>query len=217
MASPTAMEAPHFFADAPVASEIGAVKAALRRDVGAVDHALGARDEAALLANLQVAITEWAPRAVAAFWPLRGEVDLRPLLPVLHAGGAVVLLPRIVAPDRPLGFARWTPETVLRPGPLGTAAPPAHDAETDPIPDLVLVPLLAFDDACNRLGRGGGYYDRTLASLPRTTVSVGVAGASRLVAQVPVAAHDRALDAVVTERGVLRARRAPADAPPDAR
>ena len=70
------------------------------------------------------------------------------------------------------------------------------------VPDVLLVPLLAFDARCNRLGYGGGYYDRTIALLPGVR-TIGCAFAVQQVDAVPVLPHDRSLDAVVTERGVI--------------
>ena len=135
------------------------------------------------------------PPAVAGVWPLDGEIDLRPLLHALHAAGHRILLPHTPPRGEPLLFHVWTPETPLRPGRFGTLWPDGPVAE----PDLLFVPLLAFDRAGRRLGYGGGYYDRTLALL-ECRPAIGFGYASQEVAAVPVEPHDRLLAAVVTER-----------------
>ena len=136
--------------------------------------------------------------AVAGFWPLPGEIDLRPTLLALHARGNIVLLPEIAAPGEALLFRRWHPGASMLPGRFGTSHPDGGE-ET---PVLLLVPLLAFDRAGGRLGYGGGYYDRTLAALPGRH-AVGVAFACQEVPAVPTGPHDMRLDAVATERGLI--------------
>ena len=135
---------------------------------------------------------------VAGFWPLPGEIDIRPLLHALIERGHTVLLPETPPRGQPLIFRRWQPGTpmvaerfgTLRPdGPIGT-------------PGLLLVPLLAFDFQCNRLGYGGGYYDRTIMSLTGIR-TLGCAFAAQQVDAVPVLPHDAPLDAIATERGVI--------------
>ncbi len=139
-------------------------------------------------------------RLLAGVWPLPGEPDLRPLLHRLHHGGVALALPVVVAADRPLAFRRWRPDCVMERGPHGTR----HPALSEPAvsPGIILVPLLAFDRHRNRLGRGGGFYDRTLAASPDAT-AIGFAYADAEIDQVPTEPHDRALDMVVTERESL--------------
>ena len=136
---------------------------------------------------------------VAAFIPFDDEPDLRPAFSRIEGGGAHVLLPVIAERDAPLVFRRWVQGCALVRGPLGTR----HPADgPDERPDLVLVPLLAFDRAGHRLGRGAGYYDRTLAGLSGCR-AVGVAWACREVETVPVGPFDVTLDAIATEHGVI--------------
>ncbi len=135
--------------------------------------------------------------AVAAVWPLPGEPDLRPLLHHLHATGRIVLLPQTPPRGLPLAFHVWHPAAAMQAGRFGTFHPegPGHR------PDVVLVPLLAFDRSGVRLGHGGGYYDRTLAGLPGV-LAIGFARACQEVERLPAGAHDVRLRVVVTELGV---------------
>jgi 5-formyltetrahydrofolate cyclo-ligase len=141
---------------------------------------------------------------VAAYWPMRGEIDVLLLLHALAMRGHVTALPVVVAPRRPLLFRRWAPGDALAEGAYGTR----HPVETAPEvrPHCLLVPLLAFDRRGNRLGYGGGFYDRTIAALRATggVVTVGVAYAGQEVARVPAEPHDQLLDWVVTEHEVIR-------------
>ena len=131
---------------------------------------------------------------VSGFWPLGGEIDIRPLLERLHARGHPIVLPATPPRGQPLSFHRWTPGSAMRRERFGTLAP-----EGEPMrPDWLFVPLLAFDRRGHRLGYGGGYYDRTLAGLPGA-VAIGCAFAAQEVAEVPTGAHDMRLAAVATE------------------
>jgi 5-formyltetrahydrofolate cyclo-ligase len=138
------------------------------------------------------------PPAIAAVWPLPGELDLRPLLHTLHARGHAVLLPQTPPRGQPLIFRRWHPGSRMLPERFGTSYPDGEPAT----PDLILVPLLAFDRAGGRLGYGGGYYDRTLAAHPATP-RAGIGHAALEIPLVPMDTHDARLGMVVTERGII--------------
>ncbi len=139
---------------------------------------------------------------IAGYLPLADEIDPRPLLDQLRARGALLFLPCVEDRNAALVFRRWKPGDPLRRGICGNWEP-APDAPADR-PEWVLVPVRAFDRAGRRLGRGGGYYDRTLARLrPAGCWFVGLAFAAQEVDAVPVAAHDIRLDAVLTERGLI--------------
>jgi 5-formyltetrahydrofolate cyclo-ligase len=139
---------------------------------------------------------------VAAFWPLPGEPDLRPLLTQWAEGGTKVCLPCVTNPDAPLEFRNWTPSTAMREGRYGIAEPAEGPAV---IPDVLLVPTLGYSDAADRLGYGGGYYDRTLAALAdagHRAVAIGIAwNEGRLPNSYLPADHDVRLDAVLTPEG----------------
>ncbi len=135
---------------------------------------------------------------VAGFWPLAGEIDTRPLLHALVGRGHSLLLPVTPPLGQSLTFHRWRPGEAMAAGRFGTSVP-AGEAM---IPDLILVPLLAFDRRGHRLGHGGGYYDRTLAALSGVR-ALGCAFAAQELDSVPAGPHDIPLDAVATEGGVI--------------
>ena len=139
---------------------------------------------------------------VAGFLPVGEEIDLRPLLLELHARGHVLVLPVTPPRGHPLGFRTWTPGDPLVTERFGTTRPTGPER----VPDFLLVPLLAFDVHGRRLGYGAGYYDRTLAALPQR-FALGCAYAAQQIEAVPAGPHDVALDAVATERGVIRCER----------
>jgi 5-formyltetrahydrofolate cyclo-ligase len=180
--------------------ELADAKQAMRR------LALAAREAwdpvAAGLALTRVVLRDAPPPAgavVSGFWPIGGEIDIRPLLLALHAQGHAVVLPVTPKRGNPLSFRRWRPGDVLQPERFGTFRPIGEEA----VPDFLLVPLLAFDRRGHRLGYGAGFYDRTLAGLPRGRYALGVACAGQEVPEVPAGPSDVALDAVATDNGVI--------------
>lgn len=142
--------------------------------------------------------------AVSGFLPIGSEIDVRPLLGRLREKGIDTCLPAVVAHGMPLIFRRWRDGDALVDEEFGTRAP-APDA-TVIEPDLLLVPMLAFDRDGFRLGYGGGFYDRTLAQLraEKRVRAVGVAFAGQEVAYVPREDLDESLDWIVTEREAIR-------------
>ena len=138
----------------------------------------------------------------ALYWPIGDEVDLHPLLERLAREGRPVVLPCTPDHPAPLTFRRWTLETGMKPGPTRAMEPNLGAPELPP--DILFLPLLAFDEAGRRLGYGGGFYDRTLSALRLTSdVKVfGAAFAGQQVPRVPTDALDQPLDGVITERGL---------------
>ncbi len=136
---------------------------------------------------------------IAGVWPMAGEMDLRPLLHALHARGHTIVLPETLPRGQVLTFRRWAPGTAMLPGRFGTF----HTDGAPAVPDLLFVPLLAFDRSGNRIGYGGGYYDRTLAALPDRP-AIGFGRADQEIALVPTETHDRRLATILTEREVIR-------------
>ncbi|WP_374764068.1 5-formyltetrahydrofolate cyclo-ligase [Yunchengibacter salinarum] len=137
---------------------------------------------------------------VALYWPMGDELDPRFLIQKLERAGIELSLPAVVERGAPLRFRRWAPGDPLEQGSLGTSHP-APDAP-EVIPDTLVVPLLAFDETCHRLGYGGGYYDRTLAAHPHVR-AFGYAYGAQLVDHLPVEPHDMPLHGVITEAGVV--------------
>jgi 5-formyltetrahydrofolate cyclo-ligase len=140
---------------------------------------------------------------VAGYIPFRTEIDPRPLMRALAAQGARLCLPR--TPPRRAGgnaltFNLCDPDDPdqLEKSTWGVMEPKAHLEQTRP--DVVLVPLLGFDRAGNRLGQGQGHYDRTLEALRATgpVLAVGVAFAAQEVASIPIEPHDQRLDWIIT-------------------
>ena len=175
-----------------------ALRAAMLETRRGMDPCLGIR----LAAHVLQEVLPSPGQAVAGFWPMGTEIDIRPLLNALHAREHPVLLSVTPPRGQPLSFRRWQPGDVLRPGRFGTSMP-TGDSGT---PDVLLVPLLAWDGRGHRLGYGGGYYDRTLAALPGCR-TIGCAYDAQRVPEVPAAPYDVPLDAVATEEGVTWFRR----------
>jgi 5-formyltetrahydrofolate cyclo-ligase len=139
---------------------------------------------------------------VAGFWPLDGEINIYPLLEALAAKGQLLCLPVTPKKGSPLIFHAWSPGGPLHPGRFGTMQP-SQNAEM--APDFILTPLLAFDRFGNRLGYGGGYYDRSFAAYP-DAFRLGCAFAAQACAHVPTDEHDVKLHAVATELSVVRSK-----------
>ena len=136
---------------------------------------------------------------VAGYSPIRSEIDPIPLMQHLAAQGARLALPVIIARDEPLMFRIWSPSDALVRGSLGIPEPAP---EAPPlIPDILLVPLAAFDRAGHRIGYGAGHYDRTFAQLHaiKPFIAVGVAFDTQEIEAIPMQPHDVALDYVLTE------------------
>ncbi|MDE2239852.1 MAG: 5-formyltetrahydrofolate cyclo-ligase [Rhodospirillales bacterium] len=134
---------------------------------------------------------------VGGFSPMRGEIDIMPLLHALHARGHRLALPETPPPGNALIFRAWTPASRMLTGRYKTQHPDAPGLS----PDFLLVPLLAFNKHGHRLGYGGGYYDRTLAALP-DAFRLGCAYAAQEMEDIPVEPTDLPLNAIATEAGL---------------
>ena len=163
----------------------------------------GASAAAEVCRRLLASLAFPADSTVSGYWPLRDELDPRPILSALAARGQRLCLPVVVEAGAALVFRAWQPDAPLEAAAFGTQVPGPDRPVV--VPDILLVPLLAFDRRGHRLGYGGGFYDRTLAGLRghRAVVAVGLAFAAQEVAEVPVEAGDQALDRIVTEREVI--------------
>jgi 5-formyltetrahydrofolate cyclo-ligase len=169
--------------------------------------AFSAQPEAgeALATRFQAMVQHHLPRAaaVSGYWPLPGELDIRPLLHRIHDAGHPIGLPVVLGKAQPLLFRRWSPGTTLVQGSFRVMTPPEGAPEL--VPDVLLVPLLAFDQAGYRLGYGGGFYDRTLEKRRREAhsghrvVAIGIAFAAQETEDLPRGPFDQPLDWIVTE------------------
>lgn len=140
-------------------------------------------------------------QVIAGYMPLGSELDPRPAMRELSMQGPVAV-PVVEAKAQPLRFDLWTPEAEMIPGAFGAAIPKTSNPV---VPEVVIVPMLAFNRAGHRLGYGGGFYDRTLAKLRADgpVFAVGLAYAGQEAHELPVEPTDAPLDAIVTEREVL--------------
>ena len=142
--------------------------------------------------------------SISGYMPIGSEIDPRTLMRHLSARGSTLCLPDTNTPDAPLSFRRWDVGDDLQTGSFGIRVP---SGDADHLrPDLLLVPMLAFDRAGHRLGYGGGYYDRTIAALrtEKEITTVGLAFSGQVRDDLPVGPHDMRLDWIVTESAALR-------------
>jgi 5-formyltetrahydrofolate cyclo-ligase len=185
-------------------SDPGASDAKARHRAGARAARAGVSAEARAAAADAVAWRALAvpgvgdARAVLAYSATADELDPAPLVYALRAHGARVAYPRVCGPGA-LALHWCDDASALAPGYCGIAEPSAETPEADAAEiDLVLVPGTAFDEACGRLGMGGGFYDRLLPRLASGALAIGLAFDEQLVSEVPREAHDVPLSAVVT-------------------
>lgn len=141
-------------------------------------------------------VLEGLPSPVAFFWPMRSEIDPRPAMALAARRGPVCL--PVTHGKGPLTFRAWAPGMVLARDGFGTEFPREGP---DMRPETLVVPLLAFDRRCHRLGYGAGHYDRTLAALrgEGAVTAIGFAYSAQEVAHLPDEPWDVPLEAVVTE------------------
>ena len=144
---------------------------------------------------------------VALYWPIGDELDPRFLQHSLEKAGCVTALPVVTAKDKPLEFRCWGIGDPLEQGLFGTQQP-SGDAPSV-TPNVLIVPLLAYDADCYRLGWGGGFYDRTLAA-NSSVKAFGFAYGAQIIDYIPREEHDWPLQGIITEEGVVLPRVLPA-------
>ena len=160
------------------------------------------RLSAAIGGHLDTLVGRLRPSRLAFCWPYRAEPDLRPWVQawLAAAPGRVAALPVVLERHAPMVFRAWTPGV---PMPLDRHGIP-HPADGEAVePELVLIPLNAFDDRGYRLGYGGGYFDRTLAVLSPRPLTVGVGFEINRLDSIRPESHDLPLDWIVTEAGAF--------------
>ncbi len=136
---------------------------------------------------------------LSAYWPIKGEPDLRPLLAELMTAGVTICLPVVEQKAAPLVFRHWTPQTKMVRGDWNIPVPPPDAAKLTP--DISLAPLIGWDPNGYRLGYGGGYFDRTLAALDPQPFVIGIGFQSARLATIFPQPHDIPLDVILTETG----------------
>ena len=142
-----------------------------------------------------------APCRIGFYWPIRGEPDMRPFVRMLLEKGFKAALPVVVERNAPLEFYRWTAESKMtRQNVWGIPIPAVRDVV---VPDVCLVPLVGTDGTY-RLGYGGGYYDRTLASFERKPFAIGLGYEFAWLETIYPQPHDVPMDVIVTEERLVR-------------
>ncbi|MEO5615179.1 MAG: 5-formyltetrahydrofolate cyclo-ligase [Cypionkella sp.] len=135
---------------------------------------------------------------ISAWWPIKAELDLRFWLAGLAAKGATAALPLIFTPKAPLAFRAWTPQTQMERG-FWNIPTPAMGPEITP--HITLSPLVGWDNAGFRLGYGGGYFDRTLATLTPSPIAIGIGLDAAHLPTIFPQPHDIPMDYILTESG----------------
>ena len=166
-----------------------------------IAHKTGKNARMAHAGYLSSVLAGYLSVPLAGYAPMRTEID--PTVAMEKASvHSSICMPVIIAPATPLKFRRWTPDCVMEIGTFGAKIPISGDWV---IPQILIVPLLAFSRGGGRLGYGGGFYDRTLESLRlhRPTLAIGFAYAAQEMPDLPLESTDQPLDLIVTETGII--------------
>lgn len=148
--------------------------------------------------ELDAAIGDVAGRLVSLYWPFRGEPDMRPWMASVIERGGRTALPLVIEKGQPLVFRAYRPGDRLEKGVWNIPIP----AEGEPVfPDVVIAPVVGVDPQRYRLGYGGGFFDRTLAALPRKALAIGIGYEMQRIPTIYPQPHDIPMDIVVTEGG----------------
>ncbi len=159
-----------------------------------------ARMASEIATKLDEILDDVTNRIVGVYWPIQGEPDLRFWMERVRERRAVCALPVVVERKAPLVFRTWHPDIPVEQSAAGIPAP-THGRSV--IPDILIVPVIGFDRACHRLGYGGGYYDRTLASLANQPRVIGVGISEAVLHTIYPQPHDIPMDAIVTEQEII--------------
>ncbi|MFX0544254.1 5-formyltetrahydrofolate cyclo-ligase [Roseovarius sp. S1116L3] len=182
-------------------SDLAAIKEAARRAAFARRRAAHAARGPAPAGHLSEVLAGYRGVPLAGYMPIRTEIDPLPAMEEAAAHGPVGV-PVITAAGAPLVFSRWTPGCAMTDGPFGARIPEVEALIT---PQILIVPLVAFDRAGGRLGYGGGFYDRTLERLRANgaALAIGYAYAAQEAETLPLQATDQPLDMIVTEAEII--------------
>lgn len=180
-------------------------RSALRREMVARRRAMSAASHAAasarIVAHLSTMPDLMLPAVIGFCWPIKQEPDVSLALSRWRQAGCRAALAVVLSENSALAFREWTPQTLLQPDRYGIPTPQDGDWLQ---PDVLLLPLNAFDAQGYRLGYGGGYFDRTLAALRPRPLAVGVGFEINRVESIRPQPHDQRLDWIVTEAGRVR-------------
>lgn len=180
-------------------------KKVLRREVKSLlKHVDWPLASAHIHANLRLFLPSCKDTVLSGFWPMAGEeANLIPFLTEWYENGGKCCLPVIHHPESPLDFYEWMPNIPLGTGRYGIPVP---KTDYSLIPDIILSPLLAFDCHGYRLGRGGGYYDRTISFLrsQKNIKVIGIGTEQQLYPNVPHDTFDQCLDQAVTDKRIIK-------------
>jgi 5-formyltetrahydrofolate cyclo-ligase len=157
------------------------------------------RASLAIERSLEQILDPLSPQILSAYWPYKGEVDLRPLLERLQRKGWITALPFVVGPRQPLEFFRWTSGAEMDAGVYGIPVPRDRVAVR---PDVIVMPLVAFDAENYRLGYGAGYFDITLVRLDPRPLAIGVGFEFTRLKTIHPLPTDIPLNLVITEAGI---------------
>ena len=144
-----------------------------------------------------------AGAVIAGYWPIRGEIDDMPILRELAQKGYACTLPYVVGEGMPLVFRAWDETTQMIPGRYGIPEPATDKAL---LPDIILVPMAAFDTKKHRLGYGAGFYDRTISYLNgiKPVLAVGLAFEEQKYDTLPAGDRDVKMDIIMTDRNIYQ-------------
>jgi 5-formyltetrahydrofolate cyclo-ligase len=194
----------------PQSTSIEETKAALRREALARRDALSRESRAAAaeaIAARPFPVTIEPGAVVSGFMPMKSEINPVPLMRKLADAGAALALPVVASRGKPLIMRAWRFGEPLAAGVWGIREPKPDAPEV--FPDILIVPLLAFDRSGHRIGYGAGYFDMTIAALraSKPIVAAGIAFAAQEIAEIPATPRDARLDLVLTENELIDLRR----------
>jgi 5,10-methenyltetrahydrofolate synthetase len=181
-------------------TDVARWRAAERKRLIEARLALGAQERQArsdrIAATLDRVVGRVSGRIISSYWPFRGEPDLRNWsIRIIERGGRIAL-PVVIRKGWPLEFRIWSPGDPLERGALNILVPARGPSVQ---PDVAIAPVVGFDAASYRLGYGGGFFDRTLAAMPRRAFVIGIGYAESRLTTIYPQPHDIAMDAIVTD------------------
>ena len=182
-------------------TDLAQIKAEARKAAFARRKAAHAQRPAGQAAHLSEVLAGYRGVPLAGYMPIRTEISPLAAMEEAAAHGPVGV-PVIQAAGQPLRFSRWEPGCAMKDGPFGARIPEVDDFFD---PEILIVPLVAFDDRGGRLGYGGGFYDRTLEGLRArgAALAIGFAFEAQRADELPLEPTDQKLDMVVTESRIL--------------